>query len=155
VAITCVLASILAACGNASYDPPNEVAQHYVAAIAEGDDAGACALIVPRARDRILAATHSHISCPALLRKCVPYHVNSANTDQSQLLYVNVELHTRGNVALADLTGLPVARAIRSVMLQREGMQWRLISPGRVVSLCVHRLQRERGHGTGKRHTHG
>ena len=62
--IACALVFLVAGCGgDRNYVPPNEVAQHYVAAIAEGDDAGACAFIEANARTKILAATHSHISC--------------------------------------------------------------------------------------------
>jgi hypothetical protein len=126
--------------------PPNEVAQRYMAAIAEGNDSSACALIEPAIRAKILAATHTRIGCPALLRKCLPYKVNAANSDQSQLLYVNVELQTHGSRARATLTGLPIARALRTVTLHEKRSVWRLTSAGRAVDRCVIGL---RHHGRG------
>jgi hypothetical protein len=144
---TLVLAALLAGCGgDQNYVPPNEVAQRYVSMIAEGNGSGACALMQSPTRTKLLASTHSKISCPALLRTCLPYHVNSANSDQSQLLYVNVELTTHGRRASATLSGLKIARAIHRVTLHETRSVWRLTSPGVAVERCAARL-RHHHHG--------
>jgi hypothetical protein len=140
-----VAAALLAGCGGGSnYVPPNEVAQRYVSAIAEGNGQSACALIESPTRSKLLASTHSHISCPALLRRCLPYHVNTANSDQSQLLYVNVDLETHGRHARAMLSGLRIARAIRVVTLHETRSIWRLTSAGRAVERCASRMRHHR-----------
>lgn len=147
-ALVIAAAALLAGCGGGSnYVPPNEVAQRYVGAIAEGDDPGACAMIESAARAKLLASTHSRIGCAKLLRGCIPYHVNSANSDQSQLLYVNVDLTTHGAHARAGLSGLPIARAIRSVTLHETHSVWRLTSPGRIVERCALRLRHHKADG--------
>ena len=120
---------------------PVEVAQNYVNAVAEGYYAGACAMLDPPARAAVLASTGSHLSCPALLARCLPAR-SHASKDQSQLLYVNTTLAVHGRRAQVTLSGLAVARAIKRVTLTDERAGWLMTSPGVAVTRCARRLHR-------------
>ncbi len=139
------LTAALAGCGAANVVSPVDVAQNYVSAVGEGNFAGACALFEPHALASLLASTGSHPTCPALLARCLPSRVTVTSADKLQLLYVNVDLRTSGSRAVAGLSGLPVASAIKQVTLVRRRSQWRLTSPGQAVTRCVLRLRRQLG----------
>ena len=140
------LAVAVAGCGAANVVSPVDVAQNYVSAVGEGNFAGACALFEPHALGSLLASTGSRPTCPSLLARCLPTRVTVTSADQLQLLYVNVDLRTYGSRAVAGVSGLPVAKAIRQVTMVEHRGRWRLTSPGRAVTRCVSRLRRDRRH---------
>ena len=138
------LGAAVAGCGSANVVSPVDVAQKYAYAIGTGNDASACTLLDPQARDAMVASTGAHATCAGLMGRCLPARSTVTSADKLQLLYVNVDLRTRGSHAVAVLSGLPVARAIgRVTMVQHRG-RWRLTTPGRGISRCVRRLRRGR-----------
>lgn len=139
-ALTVTLALGAAACGNANVVTPTDVTQSYVDAVAEGNFPGACALLSAATRTSLLAAAGRRRDCPALLDRCLPSRIRVSAADQSQLLYVTIDIRAAGRRAEGTLSGLPVARAISRVTLVRRRGRWRLTTPGRAVSRCVRRL---------------
>ena len=144
VALSLALASPLglglAACGNANVVTASDVTQNYIDAIAEGNYPGACSLLEPHTRAAMVASARTHESCEALLNRCLPNNIEVSAADQSQLLYVTIDLQTSGRTAQGTLSGLPVARAVRRVTLVRQHGRWRLTTAGQAVTRCVHRL---------------
>jgi hypothetical protein len=130
----------LAACGNANVVTPSDVTQDYVDAVAEGNYPGACRLLSPHIRAAMVASARTRESCTALLGRCLPSKIRVSAADQSQLLYVTIDLQTSGRNAQGTLSGLPVARAIKRVTLVRQRGRWRLTTPGQAVTRCVRRL---------------
>jgi hypothetical protein len=153
-AVTLALGIGVAACGNANVVTPTDITQNYVHAIAEGNFPGACALLEPHARSALLERAAAHRGCAALLRHCIPDRILILSGDQSQLLYVNVDIQAAGPRAQATLSGLPVARAIRRVALVRRRGRWELTTAGQTVIRCVARLHQDkaRGHRPHSRH---
>jgi hypothetical protein len=145
-----VLAAALTGCGASNIVSPVDVAQNYATAVGAGNDQGACALLEPNLRASLVASAGSHLTCPALLARCLPSRSTATSGDNLQLLYVNVDLRTHGPRAVASLSGLPVARAIKQVTMVQHRTQWRLTSPGRAITRCVSRLRRDR-----RRHRRG
>lgn len=143
LALALTLALGLMACGNANVVTPTDVTQSYVDAVAEGNFPGACGLLTAGAR-ATLAAAGTHQGCAAVLDRCLPDTIRVPAADQSQLLYVTIDMKTSGRRAQGTLSGLPVARAIERVALLRQRGRWRLTTPGRAVLRCVHRLHARR-----------
>ncbi len=139
-----VLAALLTACGSANVVSPNEVAQNYLYAIAEGDFPGACALLERHTREALVSLTRSRGSCPTLFARCLPKGSTTLRRDQVQLLYANVELSVQGSRAHARLSGVAVANAAHEVSLEEQHTQWRLTSAGDNIARCVRRLSRHR-----------
>jgi hypothetical protein len=140
LALTSGLCLGLAGCGNANVVTPSDVTQNYVDAIAEGNYPGACKLLAAPTRAALVATARTHEGCTALLGRCLPSKIRVSAADQSQLLYVNIDIQTSGPMAQGTLSGLPVARAIKRVTLVRQRGRWRLTTPGQAVTRCVHRL---------------
>lgn len=140
------LAALVAGCGSANVVSPVDIAQNYVSAVGEGNYPGACALFEPRALAALLASTPAHPTCTALLARCLPSRVTVTSADKLQLLYVNVDLRMYGSRAVALVSGLPVAAAIKQVTMVRLKTHWRLTSPGQAIDRCVRRLQHQRHH---------
>jgi hypothetical protein len=143
----------LGGCGNANVLSPAEVAQNYVAAIAEGNFPGACALFEAHTRDRLVAVSGS--SCPRMFSRCLPRASTSLPKDQVQLLYANVDLRVSGAHAEARLSGTAVTKEAKEVTLVDQHTHWRLTSPGRAITRCVDRLSRDRRRGHSRHPTHG
>jgi len=148
-----LLGCCVSACGESTVITPNEVAQNYVAAIAEGNFVGACAMIEPHARADLLAATKTRISCPALFARCLPVSSQAASGDQSQLFYANVLLATSGDRAQATLSRTPAADAARRVSMLDTRKGWVLTTPGHAVTRCIAQLRHH--HRKHRRSTHG
>lgn len=138
------LAGVLAACGNANVVTPVDAAQNYVFAVAEGNYPGACALLAPATRSRLMSM--SHWSCPTVFVRCLPKPSTALSHDQAQLLYANADLRVFGHRAEVTLSGTAVARAAKEVMLVEQHGRWRLSSPGRAIERCVRRLEHRRRH---------
>ena len=150
--VSILLACCVGACGESTVITPNEVAQNYVSAIAEGNFVGACAMIEPHARAHLLAATKTRISCPALFARCLPVSL-AASGDQSQLFYANVLLATSGDRAQATLSRTPAADAARRVSMLDTRKGWVLTTPGHAVTRCIAKLRHHRRKP--RRSTHG
>jgi hypothetical protein len=131
LAITLGLAAFLASCGQ-SQPSPGEIAQNYVNAVAEGNYAGACALLDGRAREALHTSTRSRAGCAALLARCLPTNASVLQKDQAQLFYANVEVTTDGPRAAVRTSGTAVARRIREVTLAKERGHWQLTTYGEV-----------------------
>jgi hypothetical protein len=140
LALTLGLCLGVAACGSANVVTPSDVTQNYVDAIAEGNYPGACALLEPHTRAALVASARTRQKCAALLDRCLPNSIRVSASDQSQLLYVTIDIQTSGRKAQGTLSGLPVARAIKRVTLIRQRGRWRLTTPGQAITRCVHRL---------------
>jgi hypothetical protein len=155
LALTSPLCLGVAACGNANVVTPSEITQNYVDAIAEGNYPGACGLLAARTRAATVASARTHEDCAALLGRCLPSKIRVSAADQSQLLYVTIDLQTSGRNAQGTLSGLPVARAIKRVTLVRQRGRWRLTTPGQAVTRCVHRLHADHPGSARRASTHG
>ena len=153
VAILFVMCGALAACNNQVIVTASDTAGKYVYAIAEGNYPGACALLTPGTRSRLLAGRPTRGGCPALLRDCLPARFRRSSGDQSQLLYANESETTRGRTATVLLSATPAAQATRRVTLVHAHGRWRLTSPGVAISRCVATARHRRAH-RGRRH-HG
>ncbi len=140
LALTAPLCLGVSACGDANVVTPSDVTQNYVDAVAEGNYQGACSLLEPHTRAALVASARTHGSCAALLDRCLPNKIEVSAADQSQLLYVTIDIRTSGHKAQGTLSGLPVAQAIKRVTLVRQAGRWRLTTPGQTVTRCVHRL---------------
>jgi hypothetical protein len=128
-----VLALAACAAGCGSYPPsPSQIAQDYVSAIAEGNYAGACAILGRPARESLSAFTRSSASCPTLLRRCLPTQAAVLRRDQVQLFYANVSVTTAGSTASVRTSGTAAANRIRELTLAKNGARWELTSYGRV-----------------------
>lgn len=142
-----LLGVCLGACGgNQNMFSPTDVTQAYVAAIAEGTPRIACDWLTPSARAALHVSAARPLDCAGVIKRCIPYRVNTANADQSQLLYVNVDLQVSGSHASAAVSGLPVARALKRVSLVLSQGHWRITFPGVAVTRCVAKLRRSHGH---------
>jgi hypothetical protein len=155
LALTSSLSVGVSACGDANVVTPSEVTQNYVDAVAEGNYQGACSLLEPHTRAAVVASARTHESCPALLNRCLPNKIEVSAADQSQLLYVTIDIQTSGRRAQGTLSGLPVARAIKRVTLVRQRGRWRLTTPGQTVSRCVRRLHADHRGSARRASAHG
>jgi hypothetical protein len=140
LALTAPLCLGVSACGDANVVTASDVTQNYVDAVAEGNYPRACSLLEPHTRAAVVASARTHGGCAALLDRCLPNKIEVSAADQSQLLYVTIDIQTSGEKAQGTLSGLPVARAIKRVTLARQRGRWRLTTPGQTVTRCVHRL---------------
>jgi hypothetical protein len=146
---------VVAACGHANVVTPSDITQNYVDAIAEGNYPGACKLLLARTQAALVAAAGTREGCAPLLDRCLPNKITVSAADQSQLLYVTIDIQTSGPTAQGTLSGLPVARAIRRVTLVRKRGTWRLTTPGQAVTRCVHELQAKHARRVRRRRAHG
>ncbi|MEO6858048.1 MAG: hypothetical protein ABI323_05610 [Solirubrobacteraceae bacterium] len=140
----------LAGCGNADVLSPVEVAQNYMYAIAEGNYAGACALLDQHTRARLVSSTGRDVSCPRLFARCLRNSSTILRHDQAQLLYANADLQLTGSRADVRLSGTAVATAARQVTLVDRHMHWSLTSPGKAITRCVRASRRHRPRGRGR-----
>lgn len=150
VAIRCAaalaLATYVVGCG-ASGSSPVETVQGYLSALAEGNYAGACAMLDSTARASLFRVIGQHASCSAVFKRCLPYVATTPQKDQSQLFYstVDVSLDSRG--AEAAVSGTPVADAVREVRLAEHRGVWILTSYGQGLKGCPGRADPPRGAG--------
>jgi hypothetical protein len=127
-----VLLAFLAGCG-AGTTPPNQVADNYVSALAEGDYSIACAMLPSSAHASLARAG----GCVAALKRCVPAQPTNTSQDQTQLLYADVQANVTGSTAVADLSGTTVAKAVKRVTLVERNGAWSMTSYGTGLRACV------------------
>ena len=98
-------------------------------------------------------AKHVHISCQTLFKRCLPNRSIVLKSDQTQLLYanINVSLSDNGKVANADTSATQVATELKHVTLKHENGTWKFTALGQAIEACrptahehKHHLRHER-----------
>lgn len=130
------LVGFVSGCGQGG-TPPNTAVENYVSALAEGNFSRACSMLPSAARSSLAGSIRAHTSCVAALKRCVPGQSTNASQDQTQLLYANVQTTITGSSAVADVSGTPVARAVKRVDLTKVGDNWTLASYGDGLKRCA------------------
>jgi hypothetical protein len=152
----CVVAVtlVLAGCGEAP-NPPIDFVQNYLKALGGGDYATACGMVDGQALDALIRAKHVRIGCAGLFRRCLPNRSIVLKSDQTQLLYadINVTLSHNGKIADADTSATPVATELKHVTLKHEHGVWRFTGFGRAIEACRASAHRPRHHA-GHKHGH-
>jgi hypothetical protein len=90
------------------------------------------------ALEALLRSKHARLSCAKLFRRCLPNRSIVLKSDQTQLLYanINVSLSDNGNIANADTSATPVATELKHVTLKHERGVWKLTGFGQAIQLC-------------------
>ncbi len=152
----------ISGCGEAP-NPPIAFVQNYLNALGGGDYATACGMADSQALNALMRAKHVRTSCATLLSRCLPNRSIVLKSDQTQLLYadINVTLSDGGKIANADTSATPVATELRHVTLKHEHGVWKFTGFGRAIEACrasAHHRRHKAGHGakhkSGARHTH-
>ncbi len=129
------MVALAAGCGQGG-TPPNQAVDNYVSALAEGDYASACAMLPTAAQRSLARIVGPHETCIAAFRRCVPKQPANSSQDQTQLLYANVQTNVTGSTAVANVSGTPVARAVKQVNLIERRGTWSLTSYGVGLKTC-------------------
>jgi hypothetical protein len=131
------MAALLSGCGDTP-NPPNAIVQNYLNALGGGDFNAACGMVDSQALTALMRAKHVHIACAALFDRCLPNHAIVAKTDQTQLLYanINVSLSDKGTIADADTSATRVATELKHVTLKHEHGTWKFIKLGQAIEAC-------------------
>jgi hypothetical protein len=150
-AIAIALAGLLAGCGEAP-NPPIAIVQNYLNALGGGGYANACGMVDRQALAALMHAKHVRTSCATFFRRCLPNHSLKLKSDQTQLLYanINVTLSDNGAVANADTSATPVASELKHVTLKHEHGVWKFTGLGRAIEACrpnAHRHRHEKASG--------
>jgi hypothetical protein len=132
-----VSAALLAGCGDAP-NPPIAIVQNYLNALGGGEYTTACGMFDGQALETLTRSKHVRMSCAALLRRCLPNRSLVLKSDQTQLLYanINVSLSDNGTVANADTSATPVATELKHVTLKHEHGVWKFTGFGRAIEAC-------------------
>jgi hypothetical protein len=151
-----VLAALLAGCGT-SPNPPNAIVQNYLNALGGGEFNTACDMVDTQAMAALLRAKHARISCAALFKRCLPNKSIVLKSDQTQLLYanINVSLSDNGKVANADTSATRVATELKHVTLKHEHGIWKFTGFGRAIEACrpaAHRHKHQPRHHSHRKH---
>jgi len=127
----------LTGCGEAP-NPPIAVVQNYLSALGGGEFTSACGMVDDQALDALIKAKHVHISCASLFRRCLPNRSLALKSDQTQLLYANIDvtLSDKGRIANADTSATPVATELKHVTLKHENGVWKFTGFGRAIEAC-------------------
>lgn len=150
----CVVAMpvVIAACGDAP-NPPIAVVQSYLNALGGGEYTTACRMADSQALDAVMRAKHVGTNCVALFRRCLPNRSLVLKSDQTQLLYADIEvtLSNHNSVANADTSATPVAAELKHVTLKHEKGVWRFTGFGKAIEACRLTAHRPRHHPRHKR----
>jgi hypothetical protein len=130
-------AVFLAGCGE-SPNPPIAIVQNYLNALGGGTYASACGMADSQALASVMRAKHAHTSCAHFFRRCLPNAALKPKSDQTQLLYANIDvrLSDHGRVANADTSATPVATELKHVTLKHEHGVWKVTGFGRAIEVC-------------------
>jgi hypothetical protein len=135
----CVLSlvAVLSGCGTAP-NPPIAIVQNYLNALGGGEYATACAMADSHALEALLRSKHARMSCAKVFSRCLPNRSIVLKSDQTQLLYanINVSLSDKGKVANADTSATPVATELKHVTLKHEHGVWKFTGFGKAIELC-------------------
>jgi hypothetical protein len=131
------VAVLLSGCGTAP-NPPIAIVQTYLNALGGGEYPAACSMVDSQALESLIRSKHVRISCAALFRRCLPNKSIVLKSDQTQLLYanINVSMSQNGKVANADTSATPVATELRHVTLKHEHGVWKFTGFGRAIEAC-------------------
>jgi hypothetical protein len=132
-----VLIAALSGCGDAP-NPPIAIVQNYLNALGGGEYTAACGMVDSHALASLLHAKHARVSCVKLFSRCLPNRSLVLKSDQTQLLYadINVSLSDNGTVANADTSATPVATELKHVTLKHEHGVWKFTELGQAVERC-------------------
>jgi hypothetical protein len=132
-----VLIVVLSGCGDAP-NPPIDIVQNYLNALGAGEYATACGMVDSQALETLLRAKHARVSCVKLFSRCLPNRSIVLKSDQTQLLYadINVSLSDKGTVANADTSATAVAAELKHVTLKHEHGIWKFTELGQAVERC-------------------
>lgn len=147
-------AVLLGGCGE-SPNPPIAIVQNYLNALGGGTYASACGMVDRQALASLIRAKHAHVSCAHFFSRCLPNRALKPKSDQTQLLYANIDvrLSEHGTVADADTSATPVATELRHVTLKHEHGVWKVTGFGRAIELCRLHAHRHNPHKP-PRHKH-
>jgi hypothetical protein len=150
---------VISGCGEAP-TPPIDVVQTYLNALGGGAYSSACGMTDGQALEALIRAKHTRISCAGLFKRCLPNRSVILKSDQTQLLYanINVTLSDGGKVADADTSATPVAKELKHVTLRHERGVWKFTGFGRAIEACrvsAHRSRHRTGHGAKRKPGHG
>jgi hypothetical protein len=132
-----VLVAVLSGCGDAP-NPPIAIVQNYLNALGGGEYATACGMADSQALEALMRSKHARISCAKLFSRCLPNRSITLKSDQTQLLYaeINVSLSHNDTVADADTSATPVATELKHVTLKHEKGIWKFTGFGRAIEVC-------------------
>jgi hypothetical protein len=149
-ALMVALAVLLAGCGEAP-NPPIAFVQNYLNALGGGDYATACGMADGQALQALMRSKHVRTSCVKLFSRCLPNRSIILKSDQTQLLYANIDvsLSDKGTVADADTSATPVATELKHVTLKHEHGTWKFTGFGKAIEAC-----RPAAHKPRHRHRH-
>jgi hypothetical protein len=144
------VALAVSACGE-SPNPPIAFVQSYLNALGAGDYAAACGMVDGQAFAALKQVKHVRTSCATLFRRCLPNRSVVLKSDQTQLLYadINVTLSDNGKVANADTSATRVATELKHVTLKHEHGTWKFTGFGKAIEAC-----RPAAHKPRHRHRH-
>lgn len=130
-------AVLLAGCGEAP-NPPIAIVQNYLNALGGGGYANACGMVDKQEFAALMRSKHVRTSCAAFIGHCLPNRSLKPKSDQTQLLYANIDvrLSEHGTVADADTSATPVATELRHVTLKHEHGIWKFTGFGRAIEAC-------------------
>ena len=131
------LAVIVAGCGDAP-NPPIAIVQNYLNLLGAGGYTNACAMVDSHALAALMRSKHVRTSCATFFERCLPNRSLKPKSDQTQLLYANIQvnLSDNGRVANADTSATPVATELKHVTLKHEHGVWKFTGFGRVIEAC-------------------
>ena len=129
--------AVIAACGDAP-NPPIAIVQSYLNALGGGEYATACGMVDSQALAALMRAKHARMSCVKLFSRCLPNRSLVLKSDQTQLLYanINVTLSDNNTVANADTSATPVATELKHVTLKHEKGLWKFTGFGQAIEAC-------------------
>ncbi len=140
-------ALLVAGCGD-SPNPPIAIVQNYLNALGGGEYSSACAMVDTQAMAALIHAKHVKISCPVLFRRCLPNRALRLKSDQTQLLYAEIDVHLsqKGTVANADTSATPVATELKHVTLKHEKGVWKFTGFGQAITDCHPKAHKHKKH---------
>jgi hypothetical protein len=130
-------AVLLCGCGEAP-TPPIAIVQNYLNALGGGEYNTACGMVDGQALQTLMRTKRVHISCATLFKRCLPNRSLALKSDQTQLLYanINVSLSDKGTVADADTSATTVATELKHVTLKHEHGVWKFTGLGQAIEAC-------------------
>ena len=135
LAVVLTLAACAAGCGDTA-PTPGDIAESYLSALASGDYTNACGQLNAQARAALVKAYGAAVPCREVFAHCLPNQANNLNKDQSQLLFANEDITTRGHHASVSVNGTAVARRVKRVSLVEKQGNWHLVSYGSGLTHC-------------------
>lgn len=131
-----MLAFLVVACGSTA-PTPVDVVNNYLSGLAEGNYAGACAMLSPQARAALQTSTGLRAPCHTVFARCLPNKATILNKDQSQLFYATISITGQGSSAVdAKVSGTAVADVLKEITLEQVRGNWQLSSYGKGLKGC-------------------